>query len=139
MPGSTYDSVIFIWIQGERDAKEQLAEVYARSFHAILEQLKSDLKLNEINFVIGLISDFDMQDKQYPHWTRIREIQVRMAEGDPRGEWVDTDDLNGGEPGVAGGGLHYTKEGYVTLGQRFAEKAISLAKKKQEPKPQRPW
>lgn len=127
--GSTYDSVTFIWMQGERDAREQLAEVYARSFHSILQQLKTDLKLDEINFVIGRISDFDMQNKQYPHWTRIREIQVKLAEGNPAGAWVDTDDLNGGEPGVAGGGLHYTKEGYVTLGRRFAEKAIALAKK----------
>lgn len=127
--GSTYDSVTFVWMQGERDAREQLAEVYARSFQAILEQLKTDLKFAEINFVIGRISDFDMQDKKYPHWTRIREIQVKLAEGNPRGEWVDTDDLNGGEPGVAGGGLHYTKAGYATLGQRFAEKAIALAKK----------
>jgi hypothetical protein len=128
--GSTYDSVTFIWMQGERDAREQLADVYARSFHAILDQLKTDLKLDEVNFVIGRISDFDMQDKQYPHWTRIRQIQVKLAEDSPRGEWVDTDDLNGGEPGAVGGGLHYNKAGYVALGQRFAEKAIALSKKK---------
>lgn len=128
--GDTYDSVTFLWMQGERDAKEQLADVYARSFQAILEQLKKDLKLKDINFVIGRISDFDMQNKNYPHWTRIRDIQVKLAEGDPRGAWVDTDDLNDSKPGAVGGGLHYNKPGYVTLGQRFAEKAIALAKKK---------
>ena len=99
--------------------------VYARSFQAILDQLKKDLKLRDINFVIGRISDFDMQNKNYPHWTRIREIQVKLADDDPKGEWVNTDDLNG-----SGDGLHYTKEGYVTLGQRFAEKAIALARTK---------
>jgi hypothetical protein len=123
--GSSYDSVTFIWMQGERDAKEKLADVYARSFHAILDQLKRDLKLKEINFVIGRISDFDLQDKNYQHWTRIRDIQVKLAEDNPRGEWVDTDDLNN-----SGNGLHYTKTGYATLGQRFAEKAIALVKKK---------
>lgn len=123
--GSTYDSVTFVWMQGERDAKEQLADVYARSFQAILDQLKKDLKLKDINFVIGRISDFDMQNKNYPHWTRIREIQIKLAEGNPRGAWVDTDDLNGDN-----NGLHYNKAGYATLGQRFAEKAIALAKKK---------
>lgn len=128
--GGTYDSVTFLWMQGERDAKEQLADVYARSFQAILEQLKKDLKRKDINFVIGRISDFDMQNKNYPHWTRIRDIQVKLAEGDPRGAWVDTDDLNDSKPGAAGGGLHYNKPGYVTLGQRFAEKTIALAKKK---------
>jgi len=120
--GRTYDSVTFIWMQGERDAKESLSEAYAQSFTGILNQLKADLKLNDINFVIGRISDFDMENKQYPHWTKIREIQVKLAEDHPNGEWVDTDDL--------GGGLHYPKSGYETLGERFAEKAIGLTKKK---------
>lgn len=126
--GGNYDSVTFIWMQGERDARESLSDVYAQSFNGILDQLKADLKLDEINFVIGRISDFDMEDRNYPHWTKIREIQVKLAEEDPRGEWVDTDDLNGGKPGQAGGGLHYSGAGYATLGERFAEKAIGLAK-----------
>jgi hypothetical protein len=92
--------------------------------------LKNDLKLESINFVIGRISDFDMTDKKYPHWTMIRKAQVKVAEADPKGAWVDTDDLNNKKPGQKGGGLHYTKAGYKILGQRFAEKAIELIKKK---------
>lgn len=128
--GKTYDSVTFVWMQGERDAKESLSEVYAQSFTGILAQLKDDLKLESINFVIGRISDFDMTDKKYPHWTMIRKAQVKVAEADPKGTWVDTDDLNNKKPEQKGGGLHYTKAGYKTLGQRFAEKAIELIKKK---------
>ena len=126
--GKTYDSVTFVWMQGERDAKESLGEVYAQSFTGILAQLKDDLKLKSINFVIGRISDFDMSDKTYPHWTMIRKAQVTVAEADPKGAWVDTDDLNNRKPGQKGGGLHYTKDGYNTLGLRFAEKAIELIK-----------
>lgn len=54
--------------------------------------------LDKINFVIGRISNFDMQNQRYPHWTKIREIQEKLAENDPNGAWVDTDDRNGGKP-----------------------------------------
>jgi len=128
--GKRYDSVTFVWMQGERDAREGLSEVYARSFNGILEQLKADLNLSEINFVLGRISDFDMENAKYPHWTKIRDIQVEIAEADPRGAWVDTDEMNGGKPGQGGGGLHYNKAGYKELGKRFAEEAIALIRKK---------
>lgn len=131
--GKSYDTVTFVWMQGERDAREKLAEVYAESFKRILEQLKADLKKGKINFVIGRISDFDMSDKRYKHWTKVRDIQVKLAEDDPNGEWVDTDDLNdkvNKKTKKVKHDLHYTKAGYKTLGQRFADKAIELIKKK---------
>lgn len=122
-------SVTFVWMQGERDAKESHGEVYAASFKGVIEQLKKDLKRDDINFVIGRISDFDMADKSYPHWTMVRDAQVKVAADDPRGAWVDTDDLNNKDPDQKGGGLHYTPEGYKVLGQRFADSAIELIKK----------
>ncbi|PXA03432.1 hypothetical protein DDZ13_12115 [Coraliomargarita sinensis] len=127
--GKRYDSVTFIWMQGERDAREGLSEVYAESFRGILDQLKKDLDRSEINFVLGRISDFHMENTKYPHWTKIREIQMAIAESDPRGAWVDTDEMNGGGPGTSGGGLHYNGAGYKALGQRFAEEAIALIKR----------
>ena len=122
--GQTLKSVTFIWMQGERDAKEKHGEVYARSFVGLMDQVKKDLKRDDVNFVIGRISDFDMNDKKYPHWTKVRKAQVKVAESDPRGSWVDTDDFNGKR-----NGLHYNAAGYTQLGKRFAEEAISLVKK----------
>ena len=115
------DTVTFVWMQGERDAKESLSDVYAESFKGMIAQLQADLGRTDINVVIGRLSDFGNDDKAYPHWTKIRDIQVKLAEDDPRTEWVDTDDLNG-----PNNGLHYAKEGYVELGKRFADKALAL-------------
>ena len=62
----------------------------------------------------------------------VREIQVEIAESNPRFEWVDTDDLN---DGVNRRGreikddLHMSGEGYVIMGKRFAEKSIELINK----------
>lgn len=118
-------TITFVWMQGERDAKEKHGEVYADSFKGLLSQLKADLKRDDIQFVIGRLSDFDNGNKKYKHWTLVRDAQVSVADESPMGAWVDTDDLNG-----KNNGLHYNKEGYAELGKRFAVSAIQLIKGK---------
>jgi hypothetical protein len=122
-------TVTFIWMQGERDAAEGYGEVYEDSFKGLMKQLKVDLNRNDINFVIGRISDFDINNNIYKHWTRIREIQVDLAESNLHGKWLNTDDLNDGLDANGNeikNGLHYSIKGYWILGNRFAEKAIEL-------------
>ncbi|MCM2375061.1 sialate O-acetylesterase [Aporhodopirellula aestuarii] len=124
-----YTTVTFVWMQGERDAKEKFGDVYAASLKGLIGQLEQDLGRDDVNFVIGRLSDFDMANAKYPHWTKVREVQVEVAEADPRGAWVDTDDLNDGvnkRGKEITNDLHYSVEGYRTLGKRFAEKAIAL-------------
>ncbi|MDF1659372.1 MAG: sialate O-acetylesterase [Verrucomicrobiales bacterium] len=127
--GETLATVTYLWMQGERDAKESLAAQYEASFKRMLAQVKTDLNLEELNFVIGRLSDFDMEDKKYPDWTAIREIQVALADASENGAWVDTDDLNDGKNRKGKeikDDLHYSGEGYVIFGTRLAEKAIEL-------------
>lgn len=123
----SYDSVTFIWMQGESDAGRALEEVYEESFLRLLGRLKTDLNREELNFVIGRLSDARMSDS---HWARIRDVQVKLAEDRANGGWIDTDDLNGGGAGKPGGAVHYPKEGARVLGKRFAAKAIELIRKR---------
>ncbi|PXA04698.1 hypothetical protein DDZ13_05875 [Coraliomargarita sinensis] len=46
-----YETVIFVWMRGERDAKEGFSGVYAKGFRGIHEQLDDDPKPSEIYFV----------------------------------------------------------------------------------------
>lgn len=127
--GKSFETVTFVWMQGERDARESHGEVYARSFTQLLDQLEEDLGCDDLRFVIGRLSDFDNDNKRYPHWTMVRDAQVELAQKEKLGAWVDTDDLNDKKKGeVMVNDLHYTKDGYVTLGKRFAEAAIGLIK-----------
>jgi hypothetical protein len=130
--GKTITTVTFVWMQGERDARERHGDVYAASLRGLIDQLAADLGRKEINFVIGRLSDFDMGNTVYRHWTMVRKAQVDVAEADPRGAWVDTDDLNDGV-NMAGkqiqNDLHYSREGYTILGKRFAKSAIALLNK----------
>jgi hypothetical protein len=125
------DTVTFVWMQGEADARQGHGGVYAKSLDGLVGQLSKDLKREDINLVIGRLSDFDMNNKLYKDWTKVREVQVEVAGASPRGAWVDTDDLNDkpGKDGSLKNDLHYTKDGYVTLGKRFADAAIGLIKK----------
>jgi len=122
-------TVTFIWMQGERDAREQFGEVYQKSLLGLYDQLSADLQRKDVNFVIGRLSDFDMANQKYPHWTMIRDIQVGVANSNPRFAWINTDDLNDGynNTGKAiSNDLHMSEQGYITMGERFAAKAIEL-------------
>ena len=122
-------TITFVWMQGESDTVENRGSRYEESLKGLLDMLAQDLKRNDINLVLGRLSDAHAGDPRYPDWNRVREIQMRIAESRPRSAWVSTDDLNdvgGGLTGKKKGGVHYTPEGYALFGQRLAEKAIAL-------------
>lgn len=118
-------SISFCWMQGEADANHKgFGAVYGKALTGLVQQLETDLKRKDIDVVIGRISDFGNDDpKDRPDWNIIRKAQVDWAEKTPRASWIDTDDLNGPT-----NGLHYGKDGWHKLGQRFATRAIQLIK-----------
>jgi len=118
-------SVTFCWMQGENDAKTGLDAAYADALKQLIANLRRDLKQPGMNFVIGRLSDFGKADNK--PWQTIRQAQVDLAKADPRGSWVDCDDLNNKERnGAARDDLHYTPEGYKLLGERYVRQAKVL-------------
>lgn len=127
--GKEFATVTFFWMQGERDARGKWGPVYEQSLLGLHAQLSQDLGRDDVGFVIGRLSDFDMENKRYPHWTMIRDIQVKVAESNPRFAWVDTDDLNDGQNRNGKditNDLHYSGEGYKEFGRRMAAAALKL-------------
>jgi hypothetical protein len=134
--GEQLASVTFIWMQGERDAKMKWGSVYEASLKGLHRQLSEDLKRNDIGFVIGRLSDFDLDNKRYPHWTLIRDIQVKVADSSPTFAWVNTDDLNDGLNRAGkeiSNDLHYSEDGYKQLGQRFSDAALKIIQSTENP------
>ncbi len=122
-------SVTFCWMQGERDAKEKLDAAYADAMKQLIANLRRDLEQPNMNVVIARLSDCGKPDNK--PWQNVRNAQVAVAEADPRGAWVDCDDLNDKEKnGVKRNDLHYTKEGYELLGRRYARQAKALVEGK---------
>ena len=127
----TFDTITFCWMQGEKDAKYGHGSVYAKSLQGLIKQLSDDLGRDDINFVIGRLSDFAVDDPKIPDWNVVRSAQVKVANASPRGAWLNTDDLNDGLDQLGKpikNDLHCSAEGYRLLGKRFAEKAIELIK-----------
>lgn len=120
--GKTPDSVSFVWMQGESDAKAGVEAAYEDGLRGLIRKVRADMKREDTIVVIGRLSD---NLKNHKGWDTVRAIQEKVAAGDPRGAWVDTDGLNGPKDD-----LHYTKEGYLELGRLFAEKTIELLGKK---------
>ena len=58
----------------------------------------------------------------------MREVQREIADEDPRGAWVDVDDLNDKEVnGKIQSVVHFNRpDGYITLGRRFARQGHAL-------------
>lgn len=128
--GKKIATVTFLWMQGESDILEH-GDMYESSLNGLLNQLRKDLGRDDLNYVIGRLSDHGIGNENIPYWMTIRKAQVKIAEASPRGAWVNTDDLN---DGVNKNGqkikndAHYSVEGYKTFGKRLADKAIELIK-----------
>ncbi len=130
-----FDSITFVWMQGERDANEGLGEVYFESLAGLVEQLKTDLEFPELNVVVGRLSDFDLNNQRYGHWSMVREAQMEFAETNSRSVWIDTDDLNDGlnrRGKEISNDLHMSVKGYEMMGLRFAEAAIKLIRENEK-------
>ena len=61
----------------------------------------------------------------------MREVQVNLAENNDDGAWIDTDDL-----AVRKNDVHFPKENYPLLGERFAMKAIGLIRDRSANRPE---
>lgn len=129
-----FDTVTLLWMQGEKDAREAHGDVYEESLEGLVRQLSGDLGRDDVGVVIGRLSDFDNDNSQYPHWTKVRQAQLSFVSSHARAAWVNTDDLNDGfdaEGKAIANDLHYSVEGYKTFGQRLARAAIGLIDPKQ--------
>ncbi len=125
--GKKIDTVTFVWMQGERDHQEDATtQAYKRNLATLYDQLTEDFKREDINWVIGRLSDARLGTA---NWDAIREIQVDVADKHPQAAWIDTDDLNGPDDAV-----HCPPEGYKQMGLRFADKAVGLIKQSAAPR-----
>lgn len=130
--GQKIKTVTFFWMQGERDAKMEWGTVYEQSLVGLIKQLSDDIGRTDMNYVIGRLSDFDLNNKKYPHWTIVRNIQMKVGDASPRGAWINTDDLNTGKSRRGKDykdDLHMSVDGYKKMGKRFADAAIKLIEK----------
>ncbi len=121
---NTAKTITFVWMQGERDAKEGYGSLYARSLRELFRRLEKDLNRTDIHFVIGRLNEYS--DSEYSDWNLVRLAQVEVAEREGRAVWVDTDGMD-----ESPADLHHTDAGYDEMGRRFAAAALGLIERRE--------
>lgn len=114
-----------VWMQGEADAQQSYSNIYEDCFDRVLLDFQTELGLDTMDIVVGRISDSDNPSDE---WNNMRALLENIGNRDGAA-WVSTDDLNNyvdPQTGTIQNTLHYTEEGYLTLGERFANAALSL-------------
>ncbi len=109
-----------LWMQGESDAaySEEIAARYEQNLSRLLKAFRLILKNENLPVVIGRISDSgqDKDDKQWDYANIVRQAQLSFVSKDKNALLLTkTDDLSYSDT------AHYDTQGYIDLGNYFAE------------------
>ena len=115
-----------IWMQGEADASytEEIAAAYYENLKRLMDLIRAALRTDDLPVVVGKISDSwnDAKDsKVWDHGELVQYAQEKYARQDGHAAIVrSTRYYKYSDP------WHYDSEGYIKLGEKFAEAAYLL-------------
>jgi hypothetical protein len=120
LAGRKFEISGFVWFQGEADANRGTKEVWAE-YEANMKDLIHDIRTSfgvpEMPAVIIQINNGNAGG-----WHLVREAQKKVAEDDPRADWVLTLDQHPA--------LHYDSQSYLNIGERCGQKMLALVNQK---------
>lgn len=96
-----------LWHQGESDTGR--AAGYTEKFASMIAQLRKDLKAEKVPLILGELCNKN----------GFNQVIQKIPDTVPYSAWVSSE-------GCANDGLHFKREGYLLLGQRYAEKYFQL-------------
>jgi hypothetical protein len=107
-------------VNGQNDARnEAAAKAYKENTVKLIQALREKWKNPEMLFV-----SIRTHDGRWPHVQAVRKAQQSIDL--PGYGWVDTDDVPRPDK------HHYTPEGYLEIGRKFARKVVELRKSRRE-------
>ncbi len=123
--GKTWELTGLIWMQGEHEASisRKMADGYEGLLRDFIRSVRKDLAAPSLPFVIGQVNSHT-----WIYGDIARRAQVEVCRRDQRTLLVQTMDL----PRVEGDAAHFTADGMLTLGSRFAEAMVKLVPEARE-------
>jgi hypothetical protein len=109
----------FLWFQGESDVGVRSTGQYESDMNALIQNYRDDLGNPDLWVVQAQIGTNQLAT-DLEAWVAIQEAQRRVAESDPRVAVVPTADQPRSDT------IHFSVEGYKTIGLRFAEAAREM-------------
>ncbi len=107
-----------LWMQGERDTKsKKLALSYENELIHFIQLIRTDVKQQKLDFVIGKIS---IPEAYRPAVKEVKQAQEAVTSKLRFVKIIPTDTLKKNKDNV-----HYSTEGQLALGHLFAKKLLS--------------
>ena len=110
-----------VWVQGESDADPHAAPRYEKALGDMLARLRKDLDAPDFIALLGVNTRFG--NGKNPHVPAVVAAQQSLAKKDPRCRYVDT----AGAETLPPSHTHFTADGTLEIGKRFAEALITSA------------
>lgn len=104
-----------LWHQGESDCTEEKYPLYEKKLTVLFENLRKDLSLNDIPFIVGGLGDFlPLFDKPYSCYTHINEALMHYANTTPLTGFASAKGLE-----TKGDNLHFNTKSLIEFGKRY--------------------
>lgn len=117
--GVTLQPRAFVWVQGESDANAKDAPAYADNLSKMLNKLRSDLSAPDLILLLGVNTRYGNGKNTF--MPAVIEAQKEVASTMTRARYVDTDGADTLPPTHT----HFTPEGTLEIGRRFAEALLA--------------
>lgn len=118
--GVTLRPRALVWVQGESDANAKDSPVYAANLAMMLNRLRSDLVAPELILLLGVNTRFGNGNNKF--MPVIVEAQHEVAQTLARARYVDT----AGAETLPPSHTHFTAQGTLEIGRRYAEALLEL-------------
>jgi hypothetical protein len=117
--GKPWELTGLVWMQGEHEAgiSRKMADDYEGLLSDFIRSVRKDLGVPTLPFSIGQVNSHT-----WIYGDIARKAQVEVCRKDKRTGLVETVDL----PRVEGDAAHFTADGMLTLGSRFAAAMVQL-------------
>lgn len=113
-----------LWHQGESDSTPELAPLYEKRLHELIERFRKELNAPDVPFIVGQMGNFktrpwDAAKKQ------VDAIHRDLPKHVPKTAYVTAEGLTD-----KGDHIHFDARSSRELGQRYAQAYLTLIKKK---------
>lgn len=110
-----------LWHQGESDCREERRESYEGKLHKLIADVRTDLQIKDLPFIVGNLPEFRVIGKQPEAIKGIKEIMAilrRVPEKVKNTGFVETTGLTACDTPKYS---HFDRKSYITLGKRYFE------------------
>ena len=117
--GEEVEVLACLWMQGERDARYEVAAAqYQSNLTRLIARMRNDLNQPDMAFILGLAYP---PAQRYDYRSVVREAQRNVAAGVKNVHVVETAGLSKHDDE-----LHFDTAGQLELGRRFADQLLRL-------------